>query len=68
MSEMRRAAFDLFAKDLLARGIPEERIRAILQKLIDKGYCEGSDEKGYILTEKGVTEIEKIIYGKLGVV
>ena len=65
---MRRASFDLFAKDLLARGVSEKRIRAILQKLIDKGYCEGSDERGYILTEKGVNEIEKTIYGKFGVV
>ncbi len=65
---MRRASFDLFAKDLLARGVPEKRIRAILQKLIDEGYCEGSDEKGYIITEKGVNEVEKTIYGKFGVV
>jgi len=65
---MRRASFDLFAKDLLARGVPEKRIRAILQKLIDEGYCEGSDERGYIITEKGVNEVEKTIYGKFGVV
>ncbi len=65
---MRRASFDLFAKDLLARGVPEKRIRAILQKLIDQGYCEGSDERGYIITEKGVNEVEKTIYGKFGVV
>lgn len=65
---MRRASFDLFAKDLLARGVPEKRIRAILQKLIDQGYCEGSDKRGYIITEKGVNEVEKTIYGKFGVV
>ncbi len=65
---MRRASFDLFAKDLLARGVPEERIRSVLKKMIDQGYCEGSDEIGYILTEKGVIQAEKEIYGKFGVV
>lgn len=65
---MRRALFDLFAKELLAQGYPEERIRGILKDLIDKGYCEGNDEIGYILTDKGVNQIEKEIYGKFGVI
>ena len=65
---MRRASFEFFAKDLRAKGVSNKRIRDILQILIDRGYCEGNDEKGYILTEKGVNEVEKMIYGKLGVV
>lgn len=65
---MKRAFFELFAKDLRKQGFSNEKIRDVLKGLIEKGLAEGNDKIGYIITEKGVIVIEKIIYGKMGVI
>ena len=65
---MRRAPFSDFAKGLREQGFSEEKIREVLEKLIREGYAEGNDAEGYIITEKGVTEIEKMIFKSVGVV
>ena len=65
---MRRASFEVFADELRVQGYSEEKIREILKTMIEEGLCEGDDAQGYILTEKGVTTIEKQIYGRMGVV
>lgn len=65
---MRRASFELFAEDLKKKGYSNGKIREILTKMIKEGYAEGNDHKGYILTEKGVIAIERMIFGSIGVV
>ena len=65
---MNRASFDFFADELRVQGFSEEKIRSVLEAMIKEGLCEGNDEEGYILTEKGVNTIEKKIYGNFGVV
>jgi repressor of nif and glnA expression len=65
---LKRASFNLFADELRKQGISEKRIRIVLENMIKNGFAEGNDRIGYILTEKGVIEAEKIIYGRLGVV
>ena len=65
---MKRASFELFAKELREQGFSEEKIREVLETMIKDGLVEGDDAQGYILTEKGVTKTEKIIYGNVGVV
>lgn len=65
---MKRASFELFADELRVQGFSEEKIRSILKTMIEEGLCEGNDEVGYSLTEKGVGVVETNIYRKLGVV
>ena len=64
---MKRASFELFAKELRKQGVSEDRIRDVLENMIKEGLAEGNDRIGYILTEKGVIEAEKLIYRKMGV-
>ena len=65
---MNRASFEMFADELRAQGFSEEKIREVLEKMIEDGLCEGNDEDGYILTEKGVSSVEGRIYRGFGVV
>ena len=66
---LRRAPFDLFLEWLKEKGITDrKRVREILDDLIEQGLVEGDDGVGYILTEKGVVEAEKKVFGGIGVV
>lgn len=65
---MRRAPFWVFAEDLKKKGYSDEKIREIIEKMIEEGLAEGNDSNGYILTEKGVTEAERRIFRSMGVV
>lgn len=64
---MRRAPFWIFAEELRMKGYSYKKIREILEKMIEEGYAEGDDYKGYVLTEKGVTEIERRAFESIGV-
>lgn len=65
---MRRASFELFAEDLRRKGYSNKKIRRILEKMIEEGLAEGNDYRGYVLTERGVAEVEKRIFRSVGVV
>lgn len=65
---MTRTSFEAFANELRAQGFSEEKIRSLIKEMLDKGLCEGNDEIGSSLTEKGVDKFEANIYQKLGVV
>ena len=65
---MTRVSLESFANELRAQGFSEEKIRSILKEMLDSGLCEGNDEIGYDLTEKGVNRVEAHIYHKLGVI
>lgn len=64
---MRRASFNLFANELRSKGYSEKKIREVLNKMIEDGLAEGDDRRGYVLTEKGLAEIERRIYRNIGV-
>lgn len=69
VTALRSASFELFFEWLKEKGITDrKRAREILDDLIELGLAEGDDEVGYILTEKGVVEAEKKIFGTVGVV
>ncbi len=65
---MTRVSFKSFANELRAQGFSEEKIISILKEMLKEGLCEGNDEIGYDLTDKGVNKVEANIYHKLGVV
>lgn len=64
---MRRASYELFARDLRRQGHSDKKIREILDKMLEEGLAEGNDLDGYVLTEKGVTVAERKIYDSMGV-
>jgi len=69
VTALRSASFELFFEWLREKGITDrKRAREILDELIELGLAEGDDEFGYILTEKGVVEVEKKLFGDVGVV
>jgi len=69
VTALRSASFELFCEWLRERGITDrKRAREILDELIELGLAEGDDEGGYFLTEKGVVEAEKKVFGDVGVV
>lgn len=43
------------------------KIREILDKMIEEGLAEGDDYKGYVLTEKGVAQVERVAFNSIGV-
>lgn len=65
---MTRASFEAFTNEFRVQGFSEEKIRSLFKEMLDRGLCDGNDEIGYSLTEKGVDKVEAIIYQKLGVV
>jgi len=69
VTSLRSASFELFCEWLKEKGITDrKRAREILYELIELGLAEGNDEVGYILTEKGFIEAEKIAFAEVGVV
>ena len=44
-----------------------EKAREILNHLIERGYAEGNDEIGYVITEKGIAKVHEDALKKVGV-
>lgn len=65
---MIRVSFEEYADELRAQGFSEEQIKDVFKEMLDTGLCEGNDEDGFSLTEKGLYVLEEPIYRSLGVV
>ncbi len=69
VTALRKASFELLFEWLREKGITDRKqAREILAELIELGLAEGDDEFGYILTEKGVVEVENKFFGDVEVV
>ena len=69
MTSEQRISFEAVYEYLKEKDITDQqRARKILEDLIALGLAEGNDDIGYILTEKGVSEVEMTFYGEMGVV
>ena len=68
VTSLRSASFELFCEWLKEKGITDrKRAREILDELIELELVKGDDEVGYTLTEEGVFEAEKKIFGDIKV-